>query len=165
MQHQYYPDISWIGDMDGHESHSQLIKLYARFPYMSVGTVENVKDSIRTLLFLPDNHNWARTLQFAHGDNRYHAIFAWNTLADLTNKSPCALTVPNSKTNILNILIIGMIFPKKLSNQIMYVLLNVNLIYTGNNTDFHIYIVNYLRFGSIKRLSYYLTKINYTTKY
>ena len=99
MQHQYYPDISWIGDMDWHESDSQLIKLYARFPYMSVGTVENVKDSIRTLLILPDNRNWARTLQFAHGDNRHHTIFTWNTLADLTNKSPCALTVPNSKTN------------------------------------------------------------------
>ena len=48
MQCQYYPAIA-IGDKDLHESHSQLIKPYARFPLMPVATAEKDKECILTL--------------------------------------------------------------------------------------------------------------------
>ena len=32
--------------------------------------------------------------------NHHHTIFNWNILADLTNKSPHALAVPNNKINV-----------------------------------------------------------------
>ena len=48
MQCQYYPAIA-IGDKDLNESHSQLIKPYARFPLMPVATAEKDKECILTL--------------------------------------------------------------------------------------------------------------------
>ena len=73
----------------------------------------------------------------------FDALFSYHHTATRSNgyklyKNFATSTVGNISFRS-GLLMIGIIFPKKLSNQIMYGLLNLNLIYTGNNTDFLMY--------------------------